>query len=165
MQDELQKVGTRLIALRKKINKTQQEISDNIEGITPQLLSAYENNKQKPGIENLIKFSKYFNVSLDFLCYGKESSQENIKIKNYGDLLRILIEIEKTGIITFHANLQKDFYDEHNICADFQDPYIHKFYEDLYRLNNAKDIIGEDLYKDALENLFLKYETIALPNK
>lgn len=164
MEDKLQNIGARLIILRKKHNKTQQEVSDNIEGITPQLLSSYENNKQKPGIENLIKFSKYFNVSLDYLCLGKENSQSNAKLTNYEQLLRTLVEIEKTGIIKLYPNMNPDCCDEYNLSADFQDKYIFKFYVDLMKLNDAKDILGEELYNKAIENLFLEYKNRALPN-
>lgn len=40
--------------------------------ISREALSYYENGKRSPDIDMLIKLSKYFNVSIDYLILGKE---------------------------------------------------------------------------------------------
>ena len=40
--------------------------------ISRESLSYYENGKRSPDIEMLIRMSKYFNVSIDYLITGKE---------------------------------------------------------------------------------------------
>lgn len=40
--------------------------------ISREALSYYENGKRCPNLEMLIKFSDYFNVSIDYLITGKE---------------------------------------------------------------------------------------------
>ncbi|MBQ3040388.1 MAG: helix-turn-helix transcriptional regulator [Clostridia bacterium] len=40
--------------------------------ISREALSYYENGKRSPDVEMLCKLSKYFNVSIDYLIYGKE---------------------------------------------------------------------------------------------
>jgi len=45
--------------------------------ISRESLSYYENGKRSPDIEMLVRLSKYFNVSIDYLITG----QEFLKIK------------------------------------------------------------------------------------
>ncbi|MBQ7173468.1 MAG: helix-turn-helix transcriptional regulator [Clostridia bacterium] len=40
--------------------------------ITREALSYYENGKRNPSIQMLLKFSEYYNVSIDYLITGKE---------------------------------------------------------------------------------------------
>ncbi len=40
--------------------------------ISREALSHYENGKREPSIDLLIKMSRYFNVSIDYLIKGKE---------------------------------------------------------------------------------------------
>lgn len=44
--------------------------------ISREALSYYENGKRSPDIDMLIKFSEYFNVSIDYLITGKEFTQK-----------------------------------------------------------------------------------------
>lgn len=62
-------VGLKLIRKQKKLNqlKVAYDLS-----ISREALSHYENGKRSPNIEMLVTFSKYFNVSIDFLITGKE---------------------------------------------------------------------------------------------
>jgi transcriptional regulator with XRE-family HTH domain len=80
------------LRISKKLSK--EELSKNIK-ITITNIDNYENDKEKPSIEALIKYSKYFNVSMDFIC--------NLKVKNEKDkdeemAERISDSFEKHGI-------------------------------------------------------------------
>ena len=44
--------------------------------ISREALSYYENGKRSPDIDMLIKLSKYFHVSIDYLITGKEFQQK-----------------------------------------------------------------------------------------
>jgi len=109
MDDLSLEIGKRLTEIRKKNNKTQQEVVDNIEGLTTQMLSSYENGKQKPGIENMIKLSNYFNVSLDYLCLGIKTQTTRLEITNYEDLIRCIIAITETGIFKIESYCRCDY--------------------------------------------------------
>lgn len=65
----MEMVGLKLIRKQKKLNqlKVAYDLS-----ISREALSHYENGKRSPNIEMLVTFSKYFNVSIDFLITGKE---------------------------------------------------------------------------------------------
>lgn len=58
----------RIQELRKERNITQVALSTQI-GVSQETISAYENEKNDPSLENLLKLSKYLNVSIDYILY------------------------------------------------------------------------------------------------
>jgi transcriptional regulator with XRE-family HTH domain len=58
--------GTNIKLLRKRRGRTQEDVAFALEMKRP-TLSGYENGVAQPGLEALIVFSKYFNVSIDTL--------------------------------------------------------------------------------------------------
>lgn len=59
-------IGKRIKELRAEHNLTQANLADNL-NIAKTTLAAYEQEKNEPNIRILIKLSKYFNVSVDYL--------------------------------------------------------------------------------------------------
>ena len=57
--------------IRKERKLTQLKVAMNL-NISREALSHYVNGKREPSIELLVKMSRYFNVSIDFLINGKE---------------------------------------------------------------------------------------------
>ncbi len=62
-------IGLREIRRRKKLNQLKVALDLNI---SRESLSYYENGKRSPDVEMLVKFSQYFDVSIDYLITGKE---------------------------------------------------------------------------------------------
>jgi transcriptional regulator with XRE-family HTH domain len=60
-------IGERLKELREKKNMTQDDLCKEL-NIRQATLSHYENNKRTPDLEMLIKISKVFGVSIDYLA-------------------------------------------------------------------------------------------------
>ena len=62
-------IGLKKIHLKKKYSqvKVAMDLS-----ISREALSYYENGNRSPDIDMLVKLSKYFNVSIDYLIRGKE---------------------------------------------------------------------------------------------
>ncbi len=60
-----------LLEIRKNKNLNQQKVAMDL-NISRESLSYYENGKRSPDVEMLLKFSKYYNVSIDYLITGKE---------------------------------------------------------------------------------------------
>lgn len=62
-------VGLKEIRLKKKYSqlKVAMDLS-----ISREALSYYENGKRSPDLDTLVRFSQYFNVSIDYLIHGKE---------------------------------------------------------------------------------------------
>ena len=57
--------------LRKRKNYSQLKVAMDL-SISREALSYYENGKRSPDIDMLIKLSRYFNVSIDYLITGEE---------------------------------------------------------------------------------------------
>ena len=62
-------IGLKIIRKQKKYSqlKVAMDLS-----ISREALSHYENGKRSPDLQMLKTLSSYFNVSIDFLVYGKE---------------------------------------------------------------------------------------------
>lgn len=54
-------------------------------GINQSAFTDWKKGKSKPGLTPLIKFSKYFGVSLDWLVFGNEDSSSNESISSTSD--------------------------------------------------------------------------------
>ena len=65
----MEMLGLKEIRKKKKLNqlKVAYDLS-----ISREAISYYENGKRSPNLEMLVKFSEYFNVSIDYLITGKE---------------------------------------------------------------------------------------------
>ena len=62
--------------IRKQKKYSQLKVAMDL-AISREALSYYENGKRSPDVNMLIRFSEYFNVSIDFLITGKEFQQKN----------------------------------------------------------------------------------------
>jgi len=57
--------------IRKKKGYSQVKVSMDL-NISREAISNYETGKRNPDIEMLLKFSEYYNVSIDYLIRGEE---------------------------------------------------------------------------------------------
>lgn len=60
-----------LKAIRKQKKYSQLKVAMDL-AISREALSYYENGKRSPDVDMLVKFSQYFNVSIDFLITGTD---------------------------------------------------------------------------------------------
>ena len=60
-----------LKAIRKQKKYSQLKVAMEL-AISLEALSYYENGKRSPDVDMLVKFSQYFNVSIDFLITGTD---------------------------------------------------------------------------------------------
>lgn len=74
---ENQSIGSRLKAARG--NRTQQKVCDDLKINCVQTLSAYENDKNSPPIDLLKSFAQYYDVSTDWILFGKEYTPQKPK--------------------------------------------------------------------------------------
>ena len=44
--------------------------------VSREALSYYENGKRSPDVDMLVKLSRYFNVSVDYLIFGEEFKKQ-----------------------------------------------------------------------------------------
>lgn len=70
MSDLNNTLGNNIRNLREDLDMTQKELSSMI-GLTPKMISFYENNQRTPPLDILIKLASIFNVTLDELVNFK----------------------------------------------------------------------------------------------
>jgi transcriptional regulator with XRE-family HTH domain len=73
-------LGQKLKRLRREKNWSQTEVADKL-GTTLVTISSYENDKTKPSSDMLIKFTKLFSVSVDYLISNQTASSA-LQIRN-----------------------------------------------------------------------------------
>lgn len=64
-------LGKRILEKRKSLEFTQQQLADVI-GLTPQHISAIEQDKRVPSLSSLSKIADELGVSIDYLVTGKD---------------------------------------------------------------------------------------------
>lgn len=72
-------LGEHLRKLREQKNMSREELAQEM-NVSRQAVYKWENNKGYPDIENLIKLSNLYNITLDELIKGDRSFQEKIVI-------------------------------------------------------------------------------------
>lgn len=87
MEELMKQIGERIKELRKRKHWTQDELAHLLE-VAPSSVGSYERGSRQPTIENLIRMSKYFNVSLDYLLCQTEDERtlSNFKKEDSKDL-------------------------------------------------------------------------------
>ncbi|MEQ7298043.1 helix-turn-helix domain-containing protein [Enterococcus avium] len=75
--------GQKLQYLRKEANKTQQQIATEL-GISRAAYSHFENDRNEPDSETLVKLANIFNVTIDYLL-GNAGKKQNSDLSEYTD--------------------------------------------------------------------------------
>ncbi|MEG0366993.1 MAG: helix-turn-helix transcriptional regulator [Coprobacillus sp.] len=77
-------IGERLKTLRVEAGLTQKEVAETLKMSKP-IVSQYESDQRTPSLGKLIRFSRFYKASLDYIC-------ENVDEKNthFGDIEALL---------------------------------------------------------------------------
>ena len=92
----------RLIALREKYNFSQSDIARQI-GVTPALISAYENQERKPSLDKLMALADIFHVSTDYIL-GRSVKTDSSVMVDVDGLSDKQIEIIRNIISEFKSD-------------------------------------------------------------
>ena len=60
-------IGERLKTLRKEAGLSQKQVAETLKMSKP-IVSQYESNQRTPSLGKLIRFSRFYNASLDYIC-------------------------------------------------------------------------------------------------
>ena len=92
-------IGQRIRQKRESLKLTQKQLADAL-GLTPQHVSAIEQEKSLPSIASLAKFADQLGVNIDFLVTGKEGTvtelipaikaDKNLSVEVKNALIRIV---------------------------------------------------------------------------
>lgn len=83
----------RLSALRKSHKLTQNQIADML-GVTQQTVFAWEHGKAQPLMENAIKLSSFYNVSIDYLLGREDEKQKQPTVDDDGLLAKTISRVQ-----------------------------------------------------------------------
>ncbi len=83
----------RLSALRKSHKLTQIQIADML-GVTQQTVFAWEHGKAQPLMENAIKLSSIYNVSIDYLLGREDENKKQPTVDDDGLLAKTLSRVQ-----------------------------------------------------------------------
>ena len=130
-------IGKRLRALREKHGLTRDKLVEKIEvkcysAISTTSIQRYEDGEILPKIDNLICFAEFFDTTLDYIIFGKETSNDN-SFTYYDNFKRI-----NRLIYSLSAYLAKD--DSGKCHLIFWEEEFNRLYE---RLDN---FAGDDDY-------------------
>jgi transcriptional regulator with XRE-family HTH domain len=98
-------LGQRLQSRRKALKYTQYELAEAI-GLTPQHVSAIEQNKRAPSLSSLAKLAEELGVTTDYLITGKEGVVTDTIATIKADK-RLKLEVKK-ALITLIRSLHED---------------------------------------------------------
>jgi transcriptional regulator with XRE-family HTH domain len=156
MEEYKELIGRKIKYLREKNNITQQFLADQIDGMTVQMVCAYEKGKQYPSLKNLINFSKYFKVPLDFFCSEDFNGVYNEKkIMYYSDIV--------DSLVTFYSMEAVSLYDgtedlqEYCFLIKFSKDYDIDFLHDVKTICEIKGKIDDELFESLVESIKKKY--------
>ena len=86
-------IGETIRELRDSFNINQVELAKNL-GVTKQCVSNWENDNILPSIDMLIKISKFFNVTTDYLLGLKDTTTINVDGLTLSEIAHIKLIVD-----------------------------------------------------------------------
>lgn len=131
-------LGKKIVKIRKN-NEMSQEAFAEVLNVTRQTVSNWENSKNYPDIETLIRISDVFKISLDILLKGDKEMIKDIdnKIKNNKKLKNIIIALIIIIFLLIIGNFVYNKYDYYKtLNTDYGDYAVAKckFNEETIKL-------------------------------
>lgn len=143
----LEEFGNRIIKLREKSGKAQEEICTEL-GVTQQTLSRYEKGQRQASLDFVFKASKFFDVSVDYLLGLTDIKSTNSSIKEI---------CEFTGLTEESLQILKHYKnDYHKIITDLNGNEFNLTKKDIINIILSSDFfldqidITEDFYSDMI---------------
>ena len=87
---------TRTKELRTKMGLTQKELATRAH-VAVASYSSYEKGMKTPPLDSALRIADALAVSLDWLC-GRETARKDFQLLSFADVIRLLFELDKTGL-------------------------------------------------------------------
>lgn len=100
-------IGKRLRRQREKMNMIREEFAENA-GISPQFLAEIENGKKGMSVDTLYKICNSFNLSADYLLFGRLSTDSERLPEPYSSYTEDILEIVNNIILESQNNNYKN---------------------------------------------------------
>lgn len=129
-------LGKKIKELRNKHKYTQTELANRL-GVTRATIAAYENDSRQPSYEVLVKLTRIFKVSLDYLVLNKQMETVCVEGLSENEIGAV------QALITYfrHSRMIDDFYDDKPLDKKDKRTLIDEYYS-----KDIDDII-DDLTK------------------
>lgn len=111
MNNGLNELGSKIRNLRQDNDLTQKELSSKL-GLTPKMVSFYENNQRTPPIDILLRISNIFGVSIDYLVGNTMNKQETNTFAHIASWNNILTEYPNAIRTTPEIRDLIDYYEQ-----------------------------------------------------
>lgn len=147
MSSDLNILGNRIRNLREDHDLTQKELSLMI-GLTPKMISFYENNQRTPPLDILLKLAKIFEVSVDYLIgYAPAENANSVLSPKEKMLIRFYRESNSNLSLYKKNKLLNNFFPNAYILSSEESELL-EYYNDL-NLKDKRWIMGQivDLLK------------------
>ena len=131
-------IGKRLKELRKKFGLSQSSLAEKLENehhfsISIDTISDYETGKSLPKTDALIHLADIYNTSLDYIIFGKETSDDNSF--TWYDNFKRLNRLYYTTDIIFHNDTQTG-----KRYLEFLDPEVILFWNRLESFQKEREL-------------------------
>lgn len=93
MYYDAEKIGERIQELRKENNITQENLAYKL-GVTAHHLGRIEKGKKGTSVDLLMDVSEYFDISTDYLLFGRKNNSDEIK-ESIRSVIKQLDNIQK----------------------------------------------------------------------
>lgn len=156
MNKKFKDVGIRIAQLRKSKGLKQSECLEGLGDPTIQMLSSWENGRSFPSPTYLINIAKFFNVSLDYLVFGKRDEIFDNKTITYKELFMCLNILIKSNLFAFNM--------ENEIKTGSQflklttcNEVVLKYVSDYELLEKAYNLLGKEIFETKIRELVNNY--------
>ena len=148
-------MGSRIKKARLNANLKQKDCLEPLGDITPQMLSDWENGYVCPSLDYLKNISTFFNLSLDYIVFGKECGSSNDCLESYSDVTSTILKLLNTGMFEFRITFENSSYEAVRLFS--LDEKIVSFMTDYKNLLTAAKSMKKELFDQAVEDLIKKY--------
>lgn len=154
----MDKFNDRMKRLRKNKGLSQQNLADLLK-VSQVAVAHWESGNREPNIDTIIKLSKYFNVSVDWLLGASNDTRPSESSKTFSDVIRLLFQIETSyleiSIFCGHTLLGGDY-----ASIRFEDPEMVEFMQEWegMRILHHEKTIDDDMYDLWKRKILEKYK-------
>ncbi len=155
--EERQQIGNRIKEARKEKHITQKQCAQKLGGVTVQMISGWERGDVVPQLDNLIKISKLYDLTLDYIITGVNQENKGMKIETYKDVFKHMLALEDANIFNFVAD-HSGFGNAKDVTTYTFNQTVVKFVMELTTLKKAANILEREMLNQAINKLLENYD-------
>lgn len=127
-------LGKKIKELRNKHKYTQTELANRL-GVTRATIAAYENDSRQPSYEVLVKLTRIFKVSLDYLVLNKQMETvcvDGLSENEIGAVQALITYFRRSRLIDdFYDDKPLDRNDKRTLIDEYHSKDINEIIDDL----------------------------------